>query len=348
MSSSNKLPLILFFASLLFRTTLGEIICEELSKEVCAFSISSSGKRCLLENVETKKGVEYQCTTSDVIVGRMAEHIETDACVNACGVHRTAVGISSDSLLEPQFTDKLCSAYCYHNCPNIIDLYFNLAAGEGVYLPDLCEKQKVNPHRAMQVLMNYVHVRAVSSNYEDEDDALSPSSENDGTEADAPAPSDTSDETEEDGPAPSSETAEIEEDVLAPSSKVYETEEDAPAPSSESTENEEDGPAPSSESAENEEDAPAPSSSETAENEEDALAPSSESAENEKAVPSLLSGSAEDEEDAPAPISESEEGEEGAPAPTPASINDEAEENAPAPAIKDYEVEEDAASPNYS
>lgn len=113
---------------------VGEIICEELSKEVCAFSIASCGKRCLLENVETKKGVEHKCTTSEVIVARMAEHIETDACVNACGVDRTTVGISSDSLLEPQFAAKLCSAYCYHNCPNIIDLYFNLAAGEGTMI----------------------------------------------------------------------------------------------------------------------------------------------------------------------------------------------------------------------
>lgn len=110
---------------------VGEIICEELSNEVCAFSISSSGKRCLLENVETKKGVESQCTTSDVIVATMAEHIETDACVDACGIDRTIIGISSDLLLEPQFTAKLCSAYCYNNCPNIIDLYFNLATGEG-------------------------------------------------------------------------------------------------------------------------------------------------------------------------------------------------------------------------
>lgn len=80
---------------------------------------------------------------------RMAEYIETDRCVEACGVDRKSVGISSDSLLEPQFTAKLCSQDCYQNCPNIVDLYFNLAAGEGVFLPDLCEKQRYNPHRIM-------------------------------------------------------------------------------------------------------------------------------------------------------------------------------------------------------
>ena len=74
---------------------------------------------------------EYQCRTSEVIVERMSEYIETDRCVSACGVDRNSVGISSDSLLEPQFTAKLCSSDCYHNCPNVIDLYFNLAAGEG-------------------------------------------------------------------------------------------------------------------------------------------------------------------------------------------------------------------------
>ena len=120
---------------LLYRNDfVGEIICEDLSQEVCAFSVSSSGRRCLLENLETKEGVEYQCTTSDVIVERMAEYIETDACVNACGLDRITVGISSDSLLEPQLTAKLCSPYCYYDCPNIIDLHFNLAAGEGTII----------------------------------------------------------------------------------------------------------------------------------------------------------------------------------------------------------------------
>lgn len=76
--------------------------------------------------------MEYQCRTSEVIVERMAEYIETDDCVNACGVDRDTNGISSDALHEPHTTVKLCSPACYQNCPNIIDLYFNLAAGEGM------------------------------------------------------------------------------------------------------------------------------------------------------------------------------------------------------------------------
>ncbi|XP_019188002.1 PREDICTED: uncharacterized protein LOC109182316 [Ipomoea nil] len=152
--ASFKPSLILFFACSLFvQATLGEIICEELPTNVCAFSIASSGKRCLLENSAASDGkVEYQCKTSDVMVAKMAEYIETDQCVGDCGVDRNSVGISSDSLLEPEFTAKLCSSACHQNCPNIIDLYFNLAAGEGVYLPELCDKQRSNPRRAMAEL----------------------------------------------------------------------------------------------------------------------------------------------------------------------------------------------------
>ncbi|XP_009613648.1 uncharacterized protein [Nicotiana tomentosiformis] len=151
MASSMKSSLILFFTcSLFLQVALGEIICENLPTNVCAFSIASSGKRCLLEKSALEDGKsEYQCKTSEVIVGNMREYIETDECVNACGVDRNSVGISSDSLLEAQFTSKLCSPDCYHKCPNVVDLYFNLAAGEGVYLPDLCKKQRTNPHRAM-------------------------------------------------------------------------------------------------------------------------------------------------------------------------------------------------------
>lgn len=110
-----------------------EIICESLPKDVCSFSISSSGKRCLLETLATKDGsMEYQCKTSEVVVERMADYIETDQCVRSCGVDRNAVGISSDALLEPEFTARLCSPNCYQKCPNIVDLYFNLAAGEGM------------------------------------------------------------------------------------------------------------------------------------------------------------------------------------------------------------------------
>ncbi|CAH9146724.1 unnamed protein product [Cuscuta epithymum] len=165
MASSIKLSLIVFFAcSLFLQGTLGEIICEELPKENCAFSIASSGKRCLLESSPNGEGgVEFQCKTSEVVVGMMAEYIETDDCVAKCGVDRNSVGLSSDSLMETEFTKKLCSSECHQNCPNIVDLYFNMAAGEGVYLPELCENLKSSHHRAMTELLSSGAVDTVAN-----------------------------------------------------------------------------------------------------------------------------------------------------------------------------------------
>lgn len=135
MSSSryNYLPLtFLLSSSLLIHAIRAEFVCEELPNDLCAFSIASSGKRCLLETYQQgERQVEYQCRTSEVVVERMKGHIENEDCVGACGVDRSSVGISSDALLDSQFTKKLCSPQCYGSCPNIIDLYYNLAAGEG-------------------------------------------------------------------------------------------------------------------------------------------------------------------------------------------------------------------------
>ncbi|KAA8549345.1 hypothetical protein F0562_001029 [Nyssa sinensis] len=134
---------------------LGEIICEELPVGMCSFSIASSGKRCLLETYTSDDGtLEFQCKTSEVVVENMPEWIESDECTSACGVDRYSVGISSDSLLDPQSSAKLCSSACYQNCPNIVDLYHNLALAEGVFLADLCKAQKTNPRRAMAQLLS--------------------------------------------------------------------------------------------------------------------------------------------------------------------------------------------------
>lgn len=112
----------------------GELACEQLPVELCSYSIASSGKRCLLENFPTKDGkVEYQCKTSEVVVDIMQEWIESDECVSACGLNRNTIGISSDNLHQPQFLAKLCSDDCYKACPNIVDVHFNLALGEGIF-----------------------------------------------------------------------------------------------------------------------------------------------------------------------------------------------------------------------
>ncbi|XP_021647707.2 uncharacterized protein LOC110640642 [Hevea brasiliensis] len=131
------MALIIFLVmSVLLHGALGELVCEQLPVELCSYSIASSGKRCLLENFPTKDGeVKYQCKTSEVVVDIMQEWIESDECVSSCGLDRNTVGISSDALLQAQFLAKLCSNDCYQACPNIVDLYFNLALGEGISLP---------------------------------------------------------------------------------------------------------------------------------------------------------------------------------------------------------------------
>ncbi|KAG5582424.1 hypothetical protein H5410_053051 [Solanum commersonii] len=165
------LVIILLMIYVLICIDSGDFVCEDLPTNVCAFAISTSGKRCLLENSAGRNGkVEYQCKTSNVVVTKMKEHIETDECVD-----RNSVGISSDALLEPQFAAKLCSPACYKNCDSIVDLYFHLAAGE-VRLLDMnqalliifarvMQKQKNGPHRTMIEL---------SSNGAADEDAAAP------------------------------------------------------------------------------------------------------------------------------------------------------------------------------
>ncbi|CAL5407828.1 unnamed protein product [Camellia sinensis] len=128
----------------------GGIECENLNKDSCAFAVSSSSKRCVLEKTVKRSGEEaYTCRTSEIEADKLKDWIENDQCIEACGLDRTMLGISSDSLLESQFTHKLCSTQCYDSCPNIVDLYFNLAAGEGVFLPKLCEVRGANARREM-------------------------------------------------------------------------------------------------------------------------------------------------------------------------------------------------------
>lgn len=61
------------------------------------------------------------------------EYIESDDCIRSCGLDRNSIGISSDALLDPFSVSKICSSACFHNCPNILDLYHNLAMAEGNY-----------------------------------------------------------------------------------------------------------------------------------------------------------------------------------------------------------------------
>ncbi|KAF3785296.1 hypothetical protein EJ110_NYTH27927 [Nymphaea thermarum] len=128
----------------------GYVACPNLNKETCAFAVSSSGKRCVLEKLSRDGGQSnHVCRTSEIRAGRSRGWIESDECIDGCGVSRDTLGVSSDALLESRFVHTLCSPQCYMSCPNIVDLFFNLAAGEGVFLPKLCEAHKTNGRRAV-------------------------------------------------------------------------------------------------------------------------------------------------------------------------------------------------------
>nr|GEZ16060.1 hypothetical protein [Tanacetum cinerariifolium] len=134
----------------------GSIACENLNKDSCVFAVSSGGKRCVLEKSVQRSGEEvFVCSTSQIDTDKLTNWIETDKCLQARGLNCNVLGISSDSLLESNFTQKLCSTQCYNSCPNIVDLYFNLAAGEGVYLPSLCQTQGDNKRKGMSEIRSF-------------------------------------------------------------------------------------------------------------------------------------------------------------------------------------------------
>ncbi|XP_059624836.1 uncharacterized protein LOC132268116 [Cornus florida] len=150
MAFCKTLAILVLALAFCVQTTLGEMACENLNKDSCAFAVSSSGKRCVLEKHVRRSGEEaYTCRTSEIVADKLKDWIESDQCIEACGLERNVLGISSDSLLESHFAKKLCSPRCYDSCPNIVDLYFNLAAAEGVFLPKFCEAQGANARREM-------------------------------------------------------------------------------------------------------------------------------------------------------------------------------------------------------
>lgn len=83
------------------------------------------GKLTLGENIVVLQ-------SSIIIAEKQEEWIESDECVKACGLERMSVGLSTDLLMDYHFTEMFCSSECLNNCPNIIDLYISLAAGEGM------------------------------------------------------------------------------------------------------------------------------------------------------------------------------------------------------------------------
>nr|XP_011468450.1 PREDICTED: uncharacterized protein LOC105352622 [Fragaria vesca subsp. vesca] len=143
--------------------------------------------------------MDKHCRTSQVVVEKLAGYIETDKCVKACGVDRDAVGISSDAFLEPHFLKNMCTANCYEKCPNLVELYFNLAAGEeqveevdGAMPPSPASKQ-------VEEVDDVMSPAPASEQVEEEDGAMAPApaSEQVGEEDGAMAPSPASEQVDE-------------------------------------------------------------------------------------------------------------------------------------------------------
>ncbi|KAH7278930.1 hypothetical protein KP509_38G065000 [Ceratopteris richardii] len=143
---------ILVYVTILKHSFAVGLQCEELPVEECAFAVSSSGARCLLETNVAKDGsVELECQTSQVVTSdeRWRGRKESAECVEWCGVDRRWVGLSSDFLSEREWHKRICEPSCYLNCPNIVDFFSSLADGEGVGLIALCEVDWKRLHRKM-------------------------------------------------------------------------------------------------------------------------------------------------------------------------------------------------------
>eukprot|EP01018_Ginkgo_biloba_P031011 Gb_34761 [translate_table: standard] len=142
--------------------------CEDLSIADCAFAVSSSGERCVLEKYVVKNGeIEHKCQRSKIMAER-GEMIESEECVKACGLTKMSVGLSTDALLERDITTKLCSSACTLGCPNIIDLFTKLAAGEGNDLQSLCQSMVQRPRK---LIANTYSVSVSTNDYKHANEA---------------------------------------------------------------------------------------------------------------------------------------------------------------------------------
>lgn len=183
----------------------GNIDCEELPIQKCAFAVATSGARCVLEKyiAPTDETPEYKCQTSVILAERPVEWIETDECIKSCGLQRLSVGLSTDGLHEREFTTKLCLSDCRSKCPNINDLYTKLAEEEGINLASVCESLKPKPRR---LISSTPQITTSARNYREEAttssdiQALAPSNNKEQPNY-APGPEPTSPEA----PAPSPE-----------------------------------------------------------------------------------------------------------------------------------------------
>ncbi|XP_059065714.1 uncharacterized protein LOC131857331 [Cryptomeria japonica] len=117
--------------------------CEELVIYNCAFAVSSTGNRCLLEKYAGEDGtIDLKCQTSKIMADTDTKPwIESEECINSCGLHKITVGLSTDALDDKKTLKKICSSFCQRSCTNIFHLFTNLAAEEGTDLQRLCKSK---------------------------------------------------------------------------------------------------------------------------------------------------------------------------------------------------------------
>lgn len=164
-SSKQSFVLVLLVLAGLVSCISATLLCEDLPIDLCAFAVSSTGSRCVLEKEISFQGkVEYQCQTSVVSANEFTEWVETDDCVHSCGIDRLTVGISSDALVESRFVKALCSVDCQSGCPNVVDLFEKLSEGEGVALSQVCAVQSMGAARRGMREASTSHFASLSGN----------------------------------------------------------------------------------------------------------------------------------------------------------------------------------------
>ncbi|KAF8379496.1 hypothetical protein HHK36_028931 [Tetracentron sinense] len=134
----------------------GGITCEKLPTDFCVFSVSSDGTRCMLERYMVDTRVKYECRSSDALVEGMVDWEETDECIEACGLERKSVGISSDSLgtsIHPKALLTKLLPFVPQHC---------------LYLPKLCQMQRSESRRGM------VEIKSSSAECEEVEGPIAP------------------------------------------------------------------------------------------------------------------------------------------------------------------------------
>ena len=69
--------------------------------------------------------------TSKIVTDSFHSWIEDNKCIQACGLNRMSVGLSSDFLGEHELQRSICGNSCLEECLNVVEIFTNLASGEG-------------------------------------------------------------------------------------------------------------------------------------------------------------------------------------------------------------------------